>query len=89
MDIKKEDLQETRCENGEASSQCTDWVLPDHRDPVEHTLLGNAINNTSEHGTYEYKYEICEDNPYKKNPVVLCGTCVVLCGTCVVPLLYK
>ena len=27
--------------------------------------------------------------PYKKIPVVLCGTCVVLCGTCVVPLLYK
>ena len=60
MDIKKEDLQETRSEDGETYSQGTDWALTDHRiDPVEHTLLGNAINNTSEHGTYEY--EICED----------------------------
>ena len=39
MDIKKEDLQETRSEDGEAYSQGTDWVLTD---PVGH-------------GTYKYE----------------------------------
>ena len=34
-------------------------------------------------------FQKSQPHPYKKIPVVLCGTCVVLCGTCVVPLLYK